>query len=327
MYNKEAMSKINTRLFFLLSTLGVFVTLAFTSQKRHQYAANFIRPAENNNTVLSEKEVDDSLHYLPVLPVRLGDSLNFCGERMPLEDWDVKERMDREMLVNLYYQSNTIQYLKLSKRYFGDIEKTLKEQGVPEDFKYLALAESGLRNVTSPSKAVGFWQFLRETGIHYGLESNEYVDMRYDPHSATLAACKYLKEAYKKFGSWTMAAASYNMGQAGLSNDASFQQSNNYYDLLLNTETSRYIFRIVALKEICEHPSKYGFHLEEDDLYKPIPYTIVTVDSSINDLVSFAQSYGCNYKQLKLMNPWIQGRYFNNKYNKPYDIKIPYTNK
>ncbi len=321
------MSKRNAVLAICCLGLVVFTTLAFTGQKVFFHRAKVINYTEENFSVPMENEMDDTITFLSVVPVRLAKDLNFCGEEIPLDDWDVRERMEREMLVNLYYQSNTLQYLKLSKRYFLDIENTLKEQGVPDDFKYLALAESGLRNVTSPAKAVGFWQFLKETGVRYGLESNEHVDMRYDPLQSTIAACGYLKEAYKRFGSWTMAAASYNMGQAGLANDANFQRTNNYYDLLLNTETSRYLFRIVALKEICEHPDKYGFHMEEQDLYKPIPYTIVTVDSSITDLVSFAQNYNCNYKQIKLMNPWIQGRSLNNKYGKSYDIKIPYKNK
>ena len=322
--------KIKKRWWLLIigcACIVAFVTVAFTSNKHFKKKEKVFNYTEKNFSVPTENEVSDTLSFLPIVPVRLSVNLNFCGEKVPLTDWDVRERMEREMLVNIYYQSNTIQYLKLSRRYFSEIEKTLKEEGVPDDFKYLALAESGLRNITSPAKAVGFWQFIKETGIRYGLESNEYIDMRYDTKNSTIAACNYLKEAYNRFGNWTMAAASYNMGQAGLQSDANFQQSNNYYDLLLNLETSRYIFRIVALKEICQHPEKYGFHLEDDDLYKPIPYTIVTVDSSISNLVAFAQQYGTNYKMIKLMNPWIQGHSFVNKLNKPYDIKIPYSNK
>jgi hypothetical protein len=322
--------KIKKRWWLLIigcACIVAFVTVAFTRNKHFIKKEKVFNYTEKNFSVPTENEVSDTLSFLPIVPVRLSVNLNFCGEKVPLTDWDVRERMEREMLVNIYYQSNTIQYLKLSRRYFNEIEKTLKEEGVPDDFKYLALAESGLRNITSPAKAVGFWQFIKETGIRYGLESNEYIDMRYDTKNSTIAACNYLKEAYNRFGNWTMAAASYNMGQAGLQSDANFQQSNNYYDLLLNLETSRYIFRIVALKEICQHPEKYGFHLEDDDLYKPIPYTIVTVDSSISNLVAFAQQYGTNYKMIKLMNPWIQGHSFVNKLNKPYDIKIPYSNK
>ena len=274
-------------------------------------------------SVLTESEAIDSLPFEKVYPIRLPEGLNFCGEVVPMNDWDVRERMEREMLVNTYFHSSTIFALKLGKRYFPEIEQVLKEQGVPDDFKYLALAESGLRNVTSPAHAEGIWQFLRSTGINYGLEINESIDMRYDVRQATIAACKYLKESKAKFGTWTMAAASYNCGPAGLQSQVNFQQTSNYYDLYLNTETSRYIFRIIALKEVYEHPNKYGYMLEEQDLYQPIPYSVVTVDSSITNLVSFAQMFGTSYKSLKLMNPWLQGKTLPNKYRKSYEIKIP----
>ncbi|MEI6312671.1 MAG: lytic transglycosylase domain-containing protein [Bacteroidota bacterium] len=275
-------------------------------------------------SVPTEYETEDSIAMMQhVVPVRLPAGLNFAGEVMPTNDWDVRERMEREMLINIYYHSNTIQNIKLANRYFPDIEKILKEQGVPDDFKYLALAESGLKNVTSPAHAEGFWQFMSETGVKYGLEINESIDMRYDITASTIAACKYLKDAKAKFGNWTMAAASYNMGQDGLQNQANFQKSNNYYDLYLNTETSRYLFRILALKEVYEHQEKYGYHFESEDLYQPIPYAVVQVDSSITDLVGFAQMFGTNYKSLKLMNPWIQSRTLPNKYRKTYEIKIP----
>lgn len=275
-------------------------------------------------SVATEKESGDTIPMIhKVVPVRLPDGLHFCGEVLPINDWDVRERMERELTINVYYHSNTIQCLKLAGRYFPEIEKILKAQGVPDDFKYLAVAESGLRNVTSPARAEGFWQFLPETAVRYGLEVNDAIDMRYDITQSTIAACKYLKESKEKFGSWSMAAASYNMGQAGLQNQVIFQKTNNYWDLYLNTETSRYLFRIVALKEIYENPVKYGYLFEEKDLYYEVPYSIVQVDSSITDLVSFAQMFGHSYKSLKLLNPWIQGRTLPNKYRKTYEIKIP----
>lgn len=291
------------------------------------YATNSkinVKKSISEFSVLTESESEDTLPYIhPVIPVRLPDGLNFCGEKIPMNDWDVRERMEREMLVNVYYHSNTIQCLKLANRYFPEIEKILKEQGVPDDFKYLAVAESGLKNVTSPAHAEGIWQFLQESGIHYGLEINESIDMRYDTKMATIAACKYLKESKAKFGSWTMAAASYNMGQAGLQSQVNYQKTNNYYDLLLNTETSRYLFRIIAFKEIYENQKKYGYYFEPQDLYEPVPFIAVNVDSTITDLSSFAQQFGVSYKSLKLLNPWLQGRSLPNKYRKTYEIKIP----
>lgn len=267
--------------------------------------------------------------FLPqdVYSVKLRAGLSFAGEPMPLDDWEVRERMEREMLVNIYWHSNTIQLLKLGHRYFPEIERELKANGVPTDFKYLALAESGLRNVTSPARAVGYWQFMKETGIKYGLEINENIDERYDYTKSTRAASVYLKEANGRFGNWTMAAASYNMGIAGLNSEATFQRTNNYYDLWLNSETSRYIFRLVALKEVYEHAEQYGFYLDKDDLYDPIPTGNVTVDSSITDLVSYAQLYGTSYKMLKYLNPWIQGRSLVNKYKKSYTLRMPLQKK
>ena len=207
------------------------------------------------NKAFSSKTSDlsadkDTFLYQKINTVKLRNQYEFAGEAVPMDDWDVRERLERELLVNIHWHSNTLQLLKLAHRYFPEIEKELKENGVPDDFKYLALAESGFRNVISPSRAVGYWQFLKETGIKYGLTVNDYVDQRYDYAQSTTAACAYLKEAYKKFGSWTMAAASYNMGIGGLSSEANFQKTNNYYELWLNSETSRYIFRLIALKEI-----------------------------------------------------------------------------
>ena len=191
---------------------------------------------------------------------------------MPLNNPDIKERMDRELLINTYWQSNGLLLFKRANKYFPIIEPLLKEYGIPDDFKYLAVAESGLQNNRSPAGAAGFWHFMKRTGKEYGLEINSYVDERYNIEIATRVAAEYLKKAKKRFGSWTLAAAAYNAGSAGISNQQNRQQATaSYYDLLLNDETSRYVFRIVALKEILSNPHKYGFNFRENDLYTQIP--------------------------------------------------------
>ena len=256
-------------------------------------------------------------------PVKLPDEIDFAGEPMPLYTLDVKERLDRELLVNTYWHSNSFQLFKNAYRYFPVIEKILKEEGVPDDFKYLALAESGLKNVVSPSNAVGVWQFLEETGKYYGLEVNSNVDERYHLEKSTYAACKYLKQAKEQFGSWTLAAASYNIGQARLKKIVEEQKVDSYYDLYLNEETARYLFRIVALKELCSNPKKYSFYYTEDDLYEPLDYKIVKIDSTVGNLVDFALQNNANYKTLKIMNPWLRQPKLENKTRKVYEIKIP----
>jgi hypothetical protein len=212
---------------------------------------------------------------------------------------------------------------KLKNRTFPEIEKILREEGVPEDFKYLALAESGLRNVVSPSKATGVWQFLEGTGKNFGLEVGEEVDERYHLEKSTRAACKYLKKTKEEFGSWALAAASYNMGTSGLRKVMEKQQMNSYFDLYLNEETSRYVFRIIALKEIFNSPERYGFYMEQEDLYEVIPTRTVAVDTTVNDLAAFAIEQGSNYKMLKLLNPWLRSDKLTNTTGKKYKIELP----
>ncbi len=256
--------------------------------------------------------------YALVLPSKL----NFCSEVVPMKDQDVRERIDRELLVNTYWQSQTLLIIKEYNKLKPLLEPVLKQYGVPEDFVFLAAAESGFKNVVSPSKAVGVWQILEETGKIYGLEINGEVDERYHFEKSTEAACKYFKQAYEKFGSWTMAAASYNMGMNGLAETSRKQKATDYYDLMLNNETSRYLFRILALKEIIRNPSKYGFIINETDLYKPYSYKTITVDNSIESLPDFAQSNSINYKELKILNPWLRSTMLSNKLRKSYEIKI-----
>lgn len=249
--------------------------------------------------------------------------LEFCGEDVPLADIDVRDRLDREMLVNSYWQSQTLLFHKRANRWFPVIEPILEEHGVPDDFKYLALIESGFQNVVSPAGATGFWQFLKTTGMEYGLEVSGVVDERYHVEKSTVAACKYLKDAYERYDSWTLAAASYNMGMHGLDKQMKRQKSNNYYDLLLNLETSRYVFRIIATKQILNNSSKYGFHFRPKDLYEPYDFKIITVDSTINDLAVFAADNNISYKTLKILNPWMRDNHLPVRPGNNYEVKLP----
>ncbi|WP_412985868.1 lytic transglycosylase domain-containing protein [Pontimicrobium sp. IMCC45349] len=273
-------------------------------------------PSDNN---LEKKIYNDYNVYALNVP----DDLNFANEALPLENPDILERMDRELLVNTYWQSNALLMFKRSNKYFPIIEPILEKHGVPDDFKYLAVIESGLQNVTSPAGAKGFWQIMKTTGRENGLEINSNVDERYNLELATEVACKYLLKAKERFGSWTLAAASYNAGMAGVSRRLKSQGVDNYYDLLLGEETGRYLFRIVALKEILNHPEKYGFNFRNKDLYKTIPTYKVAVDTAVTDFVKFSEGFGINYKILKLHNPWLREGHLNNKSRKQYFIEIP----
>lgn len=251
------------------------------------------------------------------------EEIDFAGEKIPLELDDIRERFDRELHVNAYWQSNTLFYIKRANKWFPIIEPILKKNQVPDDFKYLALVESGLMNVVSPAGARGFWQFRESAATEFGLEVTKEVDERYHVEKATEAACKYLKKAKDKFGSWTMAAASYNVGMRGLQNQVERQKENRYHNLLLNEETSRYIFRILAAKEILTQPGKYGFYFRDEHLYEPFNYKVIEIDTAVNDLATFAQDLGINYKTLKLLNPWLRQSYLYNRGQKKYGIMLP----
>jgi hypothetical protein len=251
------------------------------------------------------------------------EHLDFCGEAVPLDTFYVNEQLDRELLVNTYWHSSTLLLLKRANRWLPVIEPILKKNNIPDDFKYLALIESRLENITSPAGAKGYWQLMKKTAQQYGLEVNKEVDERYHVEKATEAACKYLKNAYDQFGSWTLAAASYNMGIGGLSNRLKQQKTNYYYDLLLNDETGRYIYRTLAIKLIMENPEEYGFNLHKEDLYPPLKYHTVTVDSTIGSWVDFAKNYGISYRVLKELNPWLRSRSLSNPYGRTYEIKLP----
>jgi hypothetical protein len=258
-----------------------------------------------------------------VYALNVSDTYSFAGETVLLNESDLYERMDKELLVNTYWQSNMLLLIKRSSKYFPQIEKILEEEGVPEDFKYLAVIDSGLENVRSPAGAKGFWQIMRSTGKEMGLEVNSNVDERYNIELSTRVACKYLKKAKAKLGSWTLAAASYNRGISGISRLLKKQQVDSYYDLLLNSETKRYVFRILAVKEILSRPEEYGFFFEEKDLYKAAPVTTIKVDTAITNIASFAKTMGMNYKQMKIYNPWLLQNHLNNKSRKLYEITIP----
>jgi len=260
--------------------------------------------------------VADKGQYFP-------SEIDFASEKTPLNISDVKERFDRELLVNANLDATTKIIIKRANRAFPIMEPILKRNGIPDDFKYLAVIESGLVNVVSPAGARGVWQFMPDTGKERGLEVNDIVDERYHLEKSTEAACRYLNDAYKKFGSWTLAAASYNGGVTGVNKQITFQGVTNYYDLLLTDETARYVFRILALKEIMKHPEQYNFAMQPQELYQTLPVRTVEVTSAIPDLAIFAKEQGINYKILKIHNPWLRDRKLDVAVGKKYILEIP----
>ncbi len=242
---------------------------------------------------------------------------------VPQQDPEIMERVDREFLVNTYWQSNALLLMKRANKYFPIIEPILAKNGIPDDFKYLAVAESGLTNVVSPAGATGFWQIMRETGREYGLEINSNVDERYHLEKSTQVACDYLNKWKQRYGSWTLTAAAYNAGPGGINKYMKIQKVDNYYDLLLGQETGRYVFRIMAIKEILSNPEKYGFHLDKEDMYNAAPSFTVEIDEPVASFADFAKEYEINYKILKRHNPWLREPHLNNSSRKKYTIEIP----
>jgi len=281
----------------------------------------------NNDTFLS-----DSVYRLfvknnyKIFSIPVPTTPVFANEPVPIQNTDVNERLDREMIVNTYWHSNTFLLHKRAARWFPIIEPILKENNIPDDFKYLAVIESGLDNVTSPSGAKGFWQFMKSTGESYNLEINEFIDERYNLEKSTQAACEYLQGAYDRFDNWTLAAASYNMGKTGLQNKLESQKASNYYDLLLNVETGRYVYRIVAAKYILSNSEDYGFNIRKEDLYAPYQTISLTIDTTISNLTEFAIQQNSNYKTIKLLNPWLRGNKLPNSKGHSYIIKLPSEN-
>ncbi|MDA9663576.1 lytic transglycosylase domain-containing protein [bacterium] len=297
-------------------TVITFITISL-------FSLNFLDSKENT------KNIKDIIHqtnfnsFFRSYTLTTPDSINFSEEYSPISSEDIWERYDKEIHKNVYWQSNTLFYFKRANKFFPIIEPILERNNIPNDFKFLAIIESGLENVVSPSGASGIWQFMRATAIDRGLEVNSEIDERYNLVKSTQAACEYIKDAYDEFGNWTMAAAAYNIGVNGLKRRVNEQKSNNYYDLFLPDETSRYIFRILAIKEIFENKEKYGFILREQDLYKNIETRSMQLIEKDVDLLTFADSIGVNYKILKQYNPWIKDKKITNKLGKRYTITIP----
>lgn len=280
----------------------------------------FIMGSSSNKEVVYDEDVQNNFNSYAL---NLPSEIDFCGEKVPLDEVDVREKLDRELLINSYSESNSLLMTKRANRYFPVIRPILKSQGIPDDFKYLALIESGLQDVISPSGAEGFWQFLKETGKQFGLEISAEVDERYNVVEATKAACIYFKQAYKKFNNWTLAAASYNMGMLGVQTQIDKQKVPTYYDLYLNVETGRYLYRLLSVKEILSHPEKYGLRYQERHLYYPIPTKQIVVNKPIASWNDWALEQGINLKILKLLNSWIKGDKLTNVAGKSYFVDIP----
>jgi hypothetical protein len=277
--------------------------------------------AFKNNEREEDKAAIKHQWFAPDIP----KELSFAGEPVPLDRWEVREKFDKEYLMNYYTPGNIVYLLKLANRNFPIISARLKANGVPDDFKYLCIAESNMQTwAVSKSGAVGPWQFMSGTAPGYGLENSSQVDERKDLELSTDAACKYLKQAYAKFGSWTAAAASYNCGMGGYNSQASFQRTKNYYDLQLPEETNKYIFRIVTFKYLMENAEQLGFDIDEEEKYAPVPFKTVTVSSTIPDLAQYAIQQGTTYKMLREMNPWIKGRSLTASKSKSYEIRLPH---
>jgi membrane-bound lytic murein transglycosylase D len=288
------------------------------------FFCNTVLLSQSTPVKVTEKDFEQPPgNLLRVIPPPLPDSFILFNERVPLELWDVRERLDKEILTNTYMQGTSLYILKLYTRWMPMIEEELKANNIPDDFKYLCVAESALQNLISRAGATGFWQFMKGSAPGYNLEVNNEVDERYNPQKSTTAACKYLRQAYEKFGSWTAAAASYNCGMGGYSSAATKQGTYNYYNLLLPSETMQYLFRIMALKYILEDPKRSGFMIDADDRYYPLQLKKVVVDHPIPDLVKFAADRNTDYKTLKLLNPWLRSTKLTNKYRKTYTLLLP----
>jgi len=296
----------------ILSLSSLFIAVVVAIQLFTFSSSPEINPAKDKTTGTY------AIHSL-----NIPDSITFAGEIVPIEQLEVKESLDRELLINTYWQSQTILFIKRANRFFPIIEPILKEHNIPEDFKYLALIESGLMSRSvSPAGASGIWQFMRATAREYGLEVNKEVDERYNIEKATAAACKYFKKAYNHYGSWTLAAAAYNAGRTGINKQLSRQQTDNYYDLLLGEETGRYVFRILAVKEILLNTEKYGFHVKQEDLYPPYKTKDVEIKVSVKNFAVFANEHNLSYKTFKNLNPWLRETSLTNSAKKTYVVKI-----
>lgn len=299
-------------MFALLFVIMGFFVAIFPWQ--HSCTGSIIRKNQHHDSL----RVNHGIYQVPI-----PEKLTFANEEVPLHLFDVRESLDRELQVNTYWHSQTILLLKRANRFFPVIEPILKEMGIPDDFKYLAVAESALTQAISPSKAVGFWQILEATGKELKLEISNEVDERYHIEKSTRAACNFLLKNYNHYGSWTMAAASYNFGRNGINKQMERQLNTNYYDMVFGEETERYLFRILAIKVIFENPQKYGFFFEKYDLYPPFDFYEVKVDTAITSIGKFAEQHGTSYKMIKILNPWLRENYLPATLGKTYLIKLP----
>jgi len=300
--------KTSYLLLFLSGALSVVILLFIVGfdEKRKQHQAS----------------QDESLHFNWTVP-QVPSQMTFAGEKVPLDRWEIKEQFDREFTIIYYQTGSMLTMLKYANRWLPAIGERLKQNGIPEDFKYLCVAESNLQNLISRASAVGFWQFMSYTGPGFGLEINANVDERYHVLKSTDAASQYLKQAYNKFGSWTAAAASYNCGQGKYNEQSVFQKTKNYYDLQLPEETNHYMYRILSFKYLIENQKKLGYLPDTLSLYSPFQTRAMVIDSSIPNLVDFAINNGTTYRMLRILNPWLKGRSLTVRGGKTYTILLP----
>lgn len=315
MENKPAVNfKLrNWQLLLLFSNVMAVVVVSF-------FLISATKPNSETAPVKNASDYANEFYaHLPKMP----EKLDFAGEAVPLNNWEVYERVERELIENTHRHAKTFLIFKRAGRYFPIMEPILKKNSIPADFLYLCVIESELSQVVSPAGATGFWQFMKNTATEFNLEVTEDVDERYHIEKSTQAACDYFNKAYKKFNNWTLVAASYNMGMTGLENKIAEQFQNKYYDLDLSNETTRYVARILALKIIFQNPEKYFFQIENEDLYPAIPVKKMAVNADINNLASFAIEHGTNLKMLKELNPWLRKSSLKNTNQKGYVISIP----
>lgn len=306
------------RILLLLPYLGIIAIGSYT-----YYQVQEIKLKEQEFVEYTELPQGNTVN---AVAIELPDTLSFAGEPVPLNIADVSERLDREMHINAYWHTNTIFLLKRAHRWLPQIAQVLEEEGIPDDFKFVPAIEGAFKNDISPKSAIGFWQFRRDAAREFGLEVSRQVDERYDPIKSTRAASKYLRKAYERFGSWTLVAASFNRGRSGIIRAMDNQKVDNYYDLMLNDETSRYVFRILAAKEILSHPRRYGFEVPDELLYEIEPIKYVTVTNNIDNWIDWSQQQGINFKLLKRHNPWIQSNSLKVSDGKEYLVAIPLDN-
>lgn len=307
--------------YYSLFITTAFVLLLFSSYLPKNKALAAVSDSTDNNTVTPTSTVGQ---VQEVRAFDLHKDFYFADERLPIEDQDVYERLDREILHIAYHHTSTILAIKRAQRVFPVIEPILAKHGLPDDLKYLAVTESSLANATSGAGAKGIWQFMKGTGAYYGLEINKEIDERNHLEKATEAACKYLKHYHKQFGSWPLAASAYNMGGPRLKKTLQKQKGKTLFDLNLNKETMRYFFRIIANKEIMQNPETYGYNIYPEHKYTDLPaYSVVVVDGPITSWAAFAKKHGMSYRQLKVYNPWIKSTSLTNRKRKEYEIRVP----